>query len=136
MNPLEYEIILLALLMWREARGQVFPAQLAVGCSVRNRVNNPGWWGKDWISVILCGDQYSSFNKGDVNSTLFPQEKDMLLFRRIILAAEDIINGYQPDTVQGAQSYFDRSLDSNPPKWAAEMVHVCDIGDFHFYKTR
>jgi hypothetical protein len=39
------------------------------------------------------------------------------------------------DITHGATSYFDRSLDANPPSWAkdGEMGHVCDFGRLHFY---
>ncbi len=42
----------LALLVWREARGETFEAQLAVAHSVMDRVKHPGWWGTDLLSVI------------------------------------------------------------------------------------
>jgi hypothetical protein len=39
------------------------------------------------------------------------------------------------DLTRGATSYFDKSLDLNPPSWAIDghMKHVCDFGRLHFY---
>lgn len=37
--------------IWGEARGESYEGKLAVGCVIRNRVESPGWWGRDWTSV-------------------------------------------------------------------------------------
>jgi cell wall hydrolase len=125
---------LLALCIWREARGESYDAKFAVGCSIRNRVQHPRWWGRDWRSVILDPWQYSSFNSNDPNSKKFPAPLDEPSFGDSERAANAVMSGI-PDTTGGAVSYFDRSLDSDPPEWAVspEFVHSGDIGHFHFY---
>jgi spore germination cell wall hydrolase CwlJ-like protein len=128
------DLHLLALCVWREARGEVNDAQLGVACSIRNRVDKPGWWGTDYRSVILKPWQYSSFNAGDPNSIKFPDETDSV-WLQCLENASLVINGNCPDNTDGAQSYFDKSLDNNPPKWAATMTHTLDIGRLHFYKV-
>lgn len=127
---------MLALLLWREARNQSDGAIAAVACSVRNRVARPSWWGHDWVSVILAGKQYSSFNQSDPNATKFPPSADNV-FPRCLQIAQAVHSGELADTVSGAQSYFDKSMDANPPGWATDgsMTHVCDVGDFHFYRV-
>lgn len=129
-----WEISLLALLVYREAANQPDEAKVAVACSVRNRVLTPCWWGHDWISVALAGKQYSSFNRDDPNSTKFPPSADNV-FPRCLAIAAAVHDGEQPDTVDGADSYFDNSLDRNPPSWASSKTFVKDAGAFHFYKT-
>jgi len=125
---------LLALAIWREARGEVCDAQLGVGCSIRNRVNHPTWWGHDYRSVILDKWQYSSFNPNDPNDTKYPGDTDSV-WLQCLENASLVINGNCPDNTDGAQSYFDKSLDNNPPKWAATMTHTLDLGRLHFYKV-
>jgi len=127
---------MLGLLLWREAQNQPDEAIIAVGCSVRTRVQQPRWWGHSYITVILAGKQYSSFNHNDPNATKFPTAADGV-FPKCLEIAQAIHDGTQSDTVDGAQSYFDKSMDANPPEWATDgsMTHVCDAGSFHFYKV-
>ena len=133
-----WEVGLLALCLWREARNQPADAITAVACSIRNRTLKPAWWNSmhamDYIEVILHPEQYSSFNAGDVNAAKMPLSSD-LIFPQCLEIAQSIWDGTQSDTIQGAQSYFDRSLDSNPPQWANTQTHICDVGDFHFYRA-
>jgi|SRR5579884_3172098 spore germination cell wall hydrolase CwlJ-like protein len=127
-----WEISLLALLLWREARNQSANAMMAVACSVRNRVLRPRWWGHDWISVILCGEQYSSFNRNDPNSTKFPPSADSI-FPQCLAIAAAIHEGLQDDVIGGADSYHDTSI--APPEWTTKMEKVGNVGDFSFYRT-
>lgn len=132
MNP-NWEIWLLALLLWREARNQQPDAITAVACSVRNRVLSPRWWGTTWTDVILCPEQYSSFNAGDPNATKFPTSTDSVIGTCYSIASA-VYNG-AADTVDGAQSYFDLSLADDPPSWAESMTFVCQVGAFKFYRV-
>lgn len=132
-----WEVYMLALGMWREADDQPADVIAVVGCSIRNRVLRPRWWGSDWISVLLHEDQYSCFDPfGSPNNTRFPLA-DNAVFPQCLHMASDIHDGIGPDLAKGADSYFDRSLDAHPPKWASDgsKVHVLDAGDFHFYRT-
>jgi N-acetylmuramoyl-L-alanine amidase len=128
------DVNLLGLVIWREARGETDEAQLGVGCSIRNRVIKGGWWGNTYRTVILKPWQYSSFNEDDPNSTKYPDPNDAV-WLQCLENASLIINGNCNDNTAGAQSYFDRSLDNNPPKWAATMTHTLDLGRLHFYKV-
>jgi len=51
---------LLALMLWREARGESDEAKIAVAHTVVNRVAHPGWWGRTVDDVIAKKWQYSS----------------------------------------------------------------------------
>jgi hypothetical protein len=48
----------LALAVWREARGESAEGQVAVACSIINRVANPKWWGATVDEVITKRWQY------------------------------------------------------------------------------
>lgn len=128
MDPLK----LLQLCIWREARNQPFSAMVAVGCSIRNRVNKPSWWGHDYLTVILKPWQYSSFNTNDPNSTKFPAADDLKSGAMALLAAQQVMGGCD-DLSNGADSYFDDSIE--PPKWASSAALTAKIGAFSFYKT-
>lgn len=132
-----YPLSLFELVIFREARGEVFSSKIAMAWTVRNRVKNPGWWGQDFESVILMPWQYSSFNHNDPNAVKMPHSVDPA-FQDAQKIALDLY-GDTPtfaDLSCGADSYFDNSLDNNPPAWAGIAKHVADVGNFHFFKTR
>lgn len=128
-----YKVILLALCVWREARGEIVAAKYAVAFSIRNRVLHPSWWGDSWESVILKPFQYSSFNAKDPNAVKFPVPADTS-WQASVAAALAAFNSTCPDPTEGSTHYFDRSLDASPPEWTVEMIHVIDIGNLRFFR--
>src|SRR6185295_16250998 len=69
-----YEITLLALTIYREARGEPHEAQIAVAHTVKNRISKPGWWGTDIVSVLTKKWQYSSLtDPNDTQLTTWPK---------------------------------------------------------------
>ena len=134
MTQSDYEKVLLALVLWREARGEPIDAKRAVAWSIRNRVNHPTWWGGDWATVITKKEQYSSMtHNGDPNCTKWPTATDTSWLACLEIA-EAVYSESGTDPTNGATHYFDKSLDAAPPAWVASMVHTLDSGGFHFYK--
>ncbi len=132
----QYEVFLLALLLWREARGEDVTTKRCVAWSVRNRVEHPSWWGVDWASVIAKKFQYSSMTApGDPNLTRWPLPADTSWIACMHIASQ-VYRSAIPDPSRGATHYYDKSLDRTPPAWAAGggMIHVLDSGNFHFFK--
>jgi N-acetylmuramoyl-L-alanine amidase len=138
-NPTQYDdfygLFLLALCLWREDRGGSLESKTAVAWSIKNRVENPGWWGYSWISCILMPWQYSSFNRNDPNSSKFPVSDDPS-WRDSMNVATSVFDDVIADPTGSATHYFDNSLDGDPPKWATDgsMVKTVDIGRLHFYR--
>ena len=130
-----YGRILTALCVWREARSESFNADMGVAWVIRNRAERPGWWGGPSLSsVILHPFQFSSFNANDPQSHKLPTEADWSWEQ--CLTATDMMLNDEPDPTLGATSYFDASLDSNPPKWATDgsNVKTVELGRLRFYK--
>ena len=132
-----WELCLLALCAWREARSQGFQGMLGVCWSVRNRVNNPNWWGKDWEEVVEKKWQYSSFNPDDPNTKLLPGDpaKDQA-WADALMAAEQAYAARGVDPTQGATHYYSTSM-KTPPTWATakDTVFKVQIGDHRFYRA-
>lgn len=129
-----YEKVLLALVIWREARSEPAASKYAVAWTVRNRVESPRWWGNGWIGVITKFAQFSSMTiKGDPNTVRWPKPGDQT-WLDCQTVAQEVYEGSHPDPIEGGTYYFDKTLDHDPPAWAADMKHVADIGAFHFYK--
>ena len=134
-----YERVLLAITLWREARGEPFSGKVAVAQSIKNRVDHPAWWGADIISVLTKKWQYSSLtDPNDRQLTTWPKADDHL-FEECLTIADGVMNGtYTSPLTRGADSYFDDSLQGdNIPKWAKEHPErfVGKIGRLNFYNN-
>jgi N-acetylmuramoyl-L-alanine amidase len=128
-----WNIALLALCIWREARGEILAAKKGVAWSVKNRVDHPSWWGDSYHTVILKPKQYSSFNPGDVNAVKFPDEHDTA-WQACLQIALSVYTGESTDNTDGADHYYDTSIPA--PSWTAPpVVHKVDIGRLKFFKT-
>jgi cell wall hydrolase len=126
-----WEVCLLALVVWREARGASRDAKIAVACSVRNRVDNPKWWGKTYDQVITKKWQYSSMTAaGDPQLSTYPQPDDHV-FEECLGIADKVYERSLTNPLPGADSYFDDSI--APPKWATPATFVGKIGRLSFY---
>jgi spore germination cell wall hydrolase CwlJ-like protein len=131
-----YDLFILALCIWREARGESIDTKRAVAWVIRNRADHPGWWGgPSIVSVVLHPWQFSSFNHADPNSTKLPQPDDPSWIASL-MAAQRAYNRVGPDPTAGAVLYFDKSMDSDPPPWSKDnsMTHCCDVGAIHFFR--
>lgn len=125
------DVVMLALVVWREARGENGTAKLAVAQSVLNRVKRPSWWGDSVLSVVRKKWQYSSMtDPKDVQLTTWPNPTDYS-WLECLQTAYDAIGGSVPNPAPGADSYFDISIP--PPKWATPDTFVTQIGRLRFY---
>ena len=136
------ELAFFALCLWREAQNQTDAAITGVAWTIRNRVKAKLWFGVSYVGVVTHPYQYSSFNSNDPNSRKYPTSQDKAFIRcmkiaQAVFSATAEEGAGTTDPTNGAVSYFDKSLDKDPPKWALDTVqfkHTVDIGDFHFYK--
>lgn len=128
-----YERALLALLIWREARGEMHKTKVAVCYSVLNRVKNPKWWGTTLGAVIAKKWQYSSMAApGDPNLIQYPLPQD-LSFQDCLLVVNAVIAGIENNPVEGADSYWDNSI--SRPRWATDTNFIGKVGAFSFHNT-
>ena len=129
--------ILLACLLWGEARGETPEAQYAVGCVVRNRVLAGRYGGNTWKGVILRPKQFSCFNPQDINrkKLLDPLEWDKpAVWERCYAVARSILDGEALDTTKRSTHYHDKTLDLRPPFWAKVFKATVSIGDLRFFR--
>lgn len=141
MEETNYEALddthLLALCIWREARGEGMLGRRGVGCVVRNRVN-AGWLRNDtYQGVILHPYQFSSFNApprthiSDANESLWPLDGDVN-WMGCLAEANDVLAGCD-DVTNGAMFYYSPPL-SAPPKAWGPVVATASIGRLAFWK--
>lgn len=127
-----YELTLLMLCIWREARGETINAKVGVGWTIKNRLALQGWMGKTYPAVILKPWQFLSFNVGDPNATKFPMPTSDPSFSDCLMAAKSVYEGTAPDPTNGATHYFDDSITA--PAWTKDATRTVKIGHLTFYK--
>lgn len=127
-----YERVLAAIAIWREARNQPKEAMSGVWWVIKNRVADHRW-PSTIAGVILQPWQFSSFNKGEVNASLFPAVSDPS-FRR----CSEVVDApalEAADPTAGSNMYHSfKTGDAHWPGWATGEHHTVDIGAFHFYR--
>jgi len=132
-NPLQQSanVVFLALVVWREARGEGDLARLGVAFTIINRAHNPAWWGNDIQSVIFKKWQFSSMTApNDPQLATWPATDDPDWMRCLELASM-ALSGTAVDPVKDADSYFDDSI--APPAWATPDKFVAKLGRLNFY---
>jgi cell wall hydrolase len=121
-----YQNVMGALTIWREARGQTIQEQRAVLHVILNRVKDRRW--PDTISqVVTQPEQFSSFNAGDPNAVKWPSPKDPIFMRCCSIMDEPGI-----DPTLGANHYH--SPMEHLPHWADQDKVTVRIGAFTFYR--
>lgn len=132
----DYEIFLLALTAWREARGESEDGINAVLHVIRNRVNI---WHKSWFDVITGHNQFSSISVlCDPQTVLWPRPGDVV-FGKIQSMAAVVWNGAGDDPTDGAVYY--RNSKTATSGWfqtniADKKTFSCTIGLHDFWLDR
>lgn len=131
MERADYDRIMLALTMWREARGEPnrHDDMRAVGHVIRNRVLL-GWG--DWDHVMTKKWQFSSLTApGDSQLVVWPDSPDAA-FDDAMQIADVVYDGSDPDNTNGATHYFNPNVVL--PSWAAKMTKVVSLDHHDFYR--
>lgn len=127
---------MLALVLWRESRGEPVDVRIAVGHSILNRVAKPSWWGRTVLAVLRKKWQYSSMtDPHDAQLTTWPEDTDGSWYECLQVALELLGPTPPKNSVPGADSYYDISLDKigKAPNWIAAARFCGQIGRIKFY---
>jgi N-acetylmuramoyl-L-alanine amidase len=121
------DLFLLALCVWREARGESLYGKQLVAQTIKNRVEDRRWPGS-YRDVILQPWQFSSFNKNDPNVSYFPTNTSKS-WKDCVEAAYDVFEAKEVFTT--ANHYHTRAVS---PKWSDASKIVIEEGAHIFYK--
>jgi N-acetylmuramoyl-L-alanine amidase len=135
-----------ALTLWGEARGEPIEGKVAVGCVLRNRVDD-GRWGRSYAKVCLAPWQFSCWRPegGRENYealmrlaqrlTVQGPLPDDVVFRECIWVATGIVGGWLRDSVRDATHYVTTELfERRPPKWAVNQVPCARVAQHVFFR--
>lgn len=132
-------LILLTLLIVREAANQGHEGQIAVACVVRNRVALSPLYGVGWRGVMLKPKQFSCFNNPPLLGNLLHPVPSFISasgWEEVGWIAEKVYNGSMPDITGGATHYHTITRPTYakiwPPRWARKMIHTRRIGEHEF----
>lgn len=129
-----YQNVLLALAVWREARGSTAEAKAGIKHSILNRVAQPAGpyhHCRDIISNILCPAQFSSFSRKDANAVLLPDPSHGMDWAAWLECCA-VVDTDQPDPTGGADTYY--SIDIEAPAYDLPDKFTAQIDRFRFFK--
>lgn len=120
--------------VYGEARGEPWAGKLAVAWVIRNRAENPGWWGYGYGDVCLKPDQFSCWNANDPNvDQLKAVTTASPFFRECLAATASVMGNIDPDPTKGA-SHYKVTLLPWPKDWGAEKPALVVIGNHSFFR--
>ncbi len=123
-----YNLGLLALCLWREARGESPEARRAVLHVILNRMRAGR---KSAADVVLKPRHFSSFNPDDANAAKYPRPGDPEWPAFLECCA--IVDSPGADPTGGA-NHYESCPDNAEPKWADDRRRTARIGPFEFYR--
>jgi len=134
------EQMILARAIYGEARNELLSdeARIGVGWSIRNRLEDSRRWGDTYKTVILEEVQYSAFRENDENWPFVqdPLHKnnpiDKKAWGNCYKIAGQIIAGDVKDPTDGANHYYDDSMDS--PYWITKKSFKIKIDTIFFHR--
>jgi len=132
-RPANTDAAILALCLWREARGESSRGRGGVACVIRNRMTDSRKrWPQTAAGVVLQPLQFSSFNSGDPNSTRYPSATDRA-WMDCTQIAEQVLSATPPEDPSGhANHYYDISIQA--PYWAQPATETARIGRLVFHR--
>lgn len=136
-NPMDYtadDIEIIARTIWGEARGEIKLAQVGVAWVIRNRVENPRWWGHSIHDVCTKPFQFSCWLPSDPNSSKCHAVRlDDPTLQECAAVAIAVLDGMTPDPTGGADSYHDTSI--SPPAWTGAATRTAQLGALVYYRV-
>lgn len=121
---------MLALCLWREARGEPQEGIVAVACVIRNRV---ALYHSSYYQEIVKPWQFSSITaNGDPQLKRWPAVDDPA-WEECQSIAHKAISTPMADITQGAVNYYADTI--APPHWVNDMTFTIQIGHHRFYKA-
>lgn len=126
---------LMALCLWREARGEERMGKRGVAHVIINRQQFPSEFGHSIRSIILRPFAFSSFNENDPNHIKFPSDANPSWIDCLSVCGDVLSPEGDTDITNGAVMYHDTSIQM-PTAWANEFdpTPTLQVGRLRFYR--
>ena len=125
------ELDLLTGMIYGEARGESTSGKIGVAVTAKNRVDNPGWWGRNWREVILMPRQFSCWEDHNAEKIRVAMQTKSSAWESCRKIAADVYLGSVIDTLGGPTHYHAISI---LPAWTSKMTLLAVIGSHIFYR--
>jgi N-acetylmuramoyl-L-alanine amidase len=109
-----------------EARDQAIVGQVAVGCTILNRVNKKNW-PNSVREVVHQHKQFSYYSDG--KPEVYNDKKSHYIAWEV---SDKVLNSNICDMFDGVDHYLNKEL--SPAKWYESMSFIMTIGDHTFYR--
>jgi hypothetical protein len=133
-----YDQFLLALCLFREARGSSLPALTAIYHVILNRVNDPHKrWRRTIPGVILQPLQFSSFNRDSPDQAFPVPPEPGTQPNPDWRAWQDCLTVVQTQLLAdptGGANCYESCAPGQLPAWASPEKITVTVGPFRFYK--
>jgi spore germination cell wall hydrolase CwlJ-like protein len=129
-------LILLAMCVWGESRGNTLAEKIGVACVVRNRLHQHWMGAHNWADVILKPWQFDCFLPNDPNSKklLTPLKYETAaVWNCCYSVAQGVYSGAVSDNTGGAVFYFDLPIKLPPSEWG-NVQETVTYGTTKFFK--
>lgn len=122
--------------VWGEARGEERIGQVAVAWVIRNRAENPRWWGRNIREVCLKPYQFSCWNPNDPNYkkiTSFDLKKEFnySLIREV---CKEVFDADKSQDLSNHADHYCVTSIIHLVKWAKGKIPVALIGNHSFFR--
>lgn len=132
MNVTGREIDIWARTLYGEVRGEPWDGKVAVAWTIRNRVEKPGWWGRDIVGVCQKPWQFSCWNEKDPNrAQLLAVTVKHPVFRECLAAVAAVAGDLAPDPTKRSTHYYASYIPE--PEWAKGKNPAIVIGTHRFF---
>lgn len=151
LRPSDTDLLVGALTIYGEARGDTQEGKVAVAHTILNRCKAQKWWGKgvpalvdhSIAEVCLTPSQFSCWNEKDPNrKVLDAMQKEGLAFnisgkdfRACLKALIDAVDGFTIDHTKGCTHYVTTALHQSgkAPEWCRRGDYI-EIGKHRFWR--
>lgn len=127
-------IDVLARTIYGEARGESLQGQVEVAWCIRNRVEQPCWWGDSYETVCLKPWQFSAWNANDPNRVRLERlTYDNTPAQRALFVALGVTLGDLPSRLDGRPTHYYAPGVIGKPAWARDARCVGQVGGHLFF---
>lgn len=133
--------ILLASLIFLKARNDIKQAKIGIGCVIRNRTNNPCWWGKNYKQVIIPFLDLYRLSEQELDLVFNPIKNNINdKWDECYLISKGILNNSIQDNTFNSDFFFLTS--EKPPGFLIKKRsplelnwYVCTMGNVKFFRV-